>query len=336
MSDPTHLSDDEILGLARATAAPTLSTAESARLVRGFEQALADDAVSRRRAIGPAAAAAAVFFAAAAAAAGTAFLVDAATPTPAPVAAPALRAPAPVPALLPAVSAPVLAPAAVPDVPDVVVTPKKARVRAAASAANGNDPVSNPAAARDDLRAAAGVAAAAVAVGTDARAATVDLWGLSGRDPAIIDELDVVIAAEVDKAVVDDEALARVMRLSCELRLRHRRDSAAVAACRSFGQRFPGDRAALPLAFAAGGLAEELGDLDDAIDEYTRSIVLAPFMGGSGADGLLARARVRTRLGELDEARADLRLYLQKQRRPAATHDDEVQGLARALRVELP
>ena len=104
----------------------------------------------------------------------------------------------------------------------------------------------------------------------------------------------------------------------------------------AFGQRFPAYAAARALAFGAGGLAEELGDLRGAVDEYTRAIVLAPLLGTSGADALLARARVRTRLGDLDEARADLRVLLQSERRPAATHSDEVQGLARALRVELP
>ena len=51
---------------------------------------------------------------------------------------------------------------------------------------------------------------------------------------------------------------------------------------------------------------------------------------------LLGRARVRTRIGDLDEARGALRVYLQQERRPAGTHSNEVQGLAHALRIELP
>ncbi len=198
--------------------------------------------------------------------------------------------------------------------------------------------------AHGDLRGAAVVAAAALVDSDDPKSAGVTLWALAGREPAVLDVLDPLVFALTERGALDqnidvdndDDALARVMRLGCQLRLRHRRDAGAVTSCRTFGQRFPADTAARALAFGAGGLAEELGDLRGAVDEYTRAIVLAPLGGTSGADALLARARVRTRLGDLDEARADLRVYLQSDRRPAATHDDEVQGLARALGVELP
>ena len=328
------LSDDDLLELARSAARPTPTSSDSARLARQLEQSLADEVQSRRRAVSPAFAAAAIVCAAAASATTAFFLAPSLPAKTAPP--PAFVTPS-VPSSS-SVAVPPVTPLETVEVPDVIeaapvvdVAPTKATKKKPTKKSPPWQQQADRLSEQGDLRAAATAAAAAVVESPD-RGGAVTLWGLAGRDPRVIDALDGAIAA----AESDEEALARVMRLSCELRLRHRRDTVAVEACRAFGERFPNDRAARPLAFAAGGLAEELGDLDGAIDEYTRSIVLAPFMGASGADGLLARARVRTRLGQLDEARADLRVYLQKDPRPGDTHDDEVQGLARALSVELP
>ena len=132
----------------------------------------------------------------------------------------------------------------------------------------------------------------------------------------------------IDNAAVDD---ARSQRQQCASALLHQRTVAAIDLCRTYSQRHPDDIAAQPLAFGAGGLAEELGRLDDAIDLYTRCIVLAPLHGQSSADALKARARVHAAAGHLDDAAADLRLFLRL--RPAAGFDDDVRALARQLGV---
>jgi tetratricopeptide (TPR) repeat protein len=132
---------------------------------------------------------------------------------------------------------------------------------------------------------------------------------------------------------VDDE-LAGVrstdaMRLRCQHRLLHARDRRAMEACRAFGREHPQDPAARLLSFAAGRLAEDLGNLGWAEEEYSRALLLSPFAGLSGTDALLARARVRFNAGDVDEARADLRLYLHSE--PSARREADVAKLATAL-----
>jgi len=132
----------------------------------------------------------------------------------------------------------------------------------------------------------------------------------------------------------DDDAVARLRRLRCELHLRFGRDAAAMDVCASFIRHHPDDAGARPLAFGAGGLAEELGLLDHAIARYTDAIVLAPLAGQSSADALKARARVHARMGHDDDARADLRVFLSL--RPGGAFDDDVTGLATRLGMPLP
>lgn len=134
---------------------------------------------------------------------------------------------------------------------------------------------------------------------------------------------------------VDDR---RGARARCVDGLRWRRDREAFRACWLFGERFADDARAAEVAFAAGGLAEELVALDDAARAYSRAIVLsssnerdAPVLPGVMADALLARARVRAAQGELDDARADLGLFLHAV--PGAARRDDVVRLERALRM---
>jgi tetratricopeptide (TPR) repeat protein len=127
----------------------------------------------------------------------------------------------------------------------------------------------------------------------------------------------------------DNERQARLRRTRCETWLRHRRTVDAIDVCRSYSQHHPNDAGARPLAFGAGGVAEELGALDDAIDLYTRAIILSPLQGQSSADAIKARARVHARAGHHDDAAADLRLFLSL--RPAAAFDDDVRALADRL-----
>lgn len=122
---------------------------------------------------------------------------------------------------------------------------------------------------------------------------------------------------------------AEAMRLRCQHSLLHVRDQTAMEACRAFGQEHPQDAAARWLSFAGGRLAEDLGDLVWAEEEYSRSLLLSPFSGLLGTDALLARARVRFAAGDVGEARADLRLYLYRE--PAARHEPAVAELAVAL-----
>jgi hypothetical protein len=128
-----------------------------------------------------------------------------------------------------------------------------------------------------------------------------------------------------------DGALAQVktaeaMRLRCEQLLLRVRDASAVAACRAFAREHPEHPGARTLSFAAGRLAEDtLGDLALAEEAYTRALLLSPFSGLPGTDALLARARVRAARGDVDEARADLRLYLHNE--PQAAADGAVREL---------
>jgi hypothetical protein len=350
------LSDDDVLAALRRVPRPAPTAAETAAGARALEAALAADVVARRRAVSPLAVAAGLMFAAVAASAGTVLSLRALSSTDAsqpPPSSPSMASSTstrsalaipegPTPTLdtrrepsssttSPALTAPpststqdsvVAAPAPAPPSPKKRPSSKKALTWQEQADQLG---------AAGDVRAAAVVAARAFVGDNDAdvRAAQVLLWGLVGRDPRVVDVLDAA-ATDVD---VDDDAVGRALRLSCELRLRYLRDATAVTTCRAFGQRFPSHPAARPLAFGAGGLAEELGDLRGAVDEYSRAVVLAPLSGSMASEALFARARVRARLGDLDEARADLRVFLRADPRPLDAHSDEVRGLARALRL---
>ena len=141
---------------------------------------------------------------------------------------------------------------------------------------------------------------------------------------------DTAIVAAIDAADADDTE-RREHRQQCARALRHQRDGEAIEVCRDYSRHHADDVAARPLAFGAGGLAESLGRLDDAIDLYTRCIVMPPLRGQSSADALKARARVHARAGHVDDATADLRLFLRL--RPAAALDDDVRALAEHLHL---
>jgi tetratricopeptide (TPR) repeat protein len=128
-----------------------------------------------------------------------------------------------------------------------------------------------------------------------------------------------------------DVTEARALRDRCIDGLRSRRDRAALEDCRVFGQRFPAHASARALAFGAGGLAEELGLPREALAAYSRAVLLSPLVGSASDDALLARARVHAGLGEVDEARADLLIYLH--RSPQAAGAADVERLRRALRL---
>lgn len=353
-SPADDVDDDVLLAAVRRAPRPAPTAAETAAGARALEVALAADLAARRRAVSPLAVAAGLMLAAVAASAGTLLSLRALSPstdTPstrsdAPLSnhgaelgvlddeqastdTPSTDAPSTSAASSSSTPAPATASADEPvSAPVAPVPPTKARPSTSKKAQTWQEQADHLAGA-GDVRAAAVLAARAL-VGNndrDARAAQVLLWGLVGRDPAVVDVLD---AAVTD---VDVDAVGRALRLSCELRLRYARDATAVTTCRTFGQRFPSHPAARPLAFGAGGLAEELGDLRGAVDEYSRAVVLAPLSGSMASEALFARARVRARLGDLDEARADLRLFLRADPRPLDAHSDEVQGLARALRL---
>jgi tetratricopeptide (TPR) repeat protein len=121
-------------------------------------------------------------------------------------------------------------------------------------------------------------------------------------------------------------------RLRCEWGLAHRGDRAAVEDCRTFGRAHPDHPAAPALAFGAGRLAEiRLHDLPLAVAEYSRALLVADAAGVPSPEALFARARARAALGDAEEARADLRLYLHVA--PEARHRDEVRALATALEL---
>lgn len=144
-----------------------------------------------------------------------------------------------------------------------------------------------------------------------------------------------LLARRFPEAILSvDAALAGVhsadaMGLRCQHRLLHARDVSAMRACRAFAQEHPQVPAARVLSFAAGRLAEDLGELGWAEEEYSRSLLLSPFSGLSGTDALLARARVRSAMGDVGEASADLRLYLHSE--PTARREPAVAALASAL-----
>lgn len=177
------------------------------------------------------------------------------------------------------------------------------------------------------LDAGDGTAAARVLVSALARdeGAAADLALVARRFPAALETID------------DDLARLRgaeAMRLRCEQRLLRARDRRALDACRAFGQQHPEHPGARTLSYAAGRVAEdELGDLAAAEEEYSRALLLSPFAGLPATDVLLARARVRGALGDLEEARADLRLYLHQE--PLAERDPSVRRLATDLGVHI-
>jgi hypothetical protein len=175
-----------------------------------------------------------------------------------------------------------------------------------------------------------GVGAARVLVialdGGEAVAA--DLALVLRRFPGAFD----AVADDLARIGAREGGSADALRLRCAQGLLARRDLSTVEACRSFGRAFPQDPAARTLALAAGRVAEDdLGDLALAEEEYERALLLAPFSGLPATDALLARARVRAKQGELDEARADLRLYLHQE--PAARHQPDVAALMQSLAV---
>ncbi|MCC7111609.1 MAG: hypothetical protein IT382_20105 [Deltaproteobacteria bacterium] len=146
------------------------------------------------------------------------------------------------------------------------------------------------------------------------------------KAPAALDAVDTVLAPS---------RRPEAMRVRCELRLLYRRDRSAVEACRAFSQNVPEHPGARVLSFAAGRVAEdELGELEVAEAEYGRALLLSPVAGLPSTDALLARARVRAARGVLDEARADLRLYLHQE--PAGRSDPSVQALMLRLGVQAP
>jgi hypothetical protein len=159
----------------------------------------------------------------------------------------------------------------------------------------------------------------ALADGDDAAAPALAL--VAGRFPEALDDVDAELAALKS---------ASAMQVRCEQRLLHKRDREAVEACRAFGLEHPEHPAVRTLAFAAGRVAEDdVGDLEAAEEAYSRALLLSPFVGVTGTDALLARARVRAARDDLDNARADLRLYLHNE--PAGKNDPAVAALASRL-----
>jgi hypothetical protein len=208
-----------------------------------------------------------------------------------------------------------------------------ARAAAASTAPASTAPMSLRSAAtpRADVHGADGVNV----VGTVVHGA--DVHGADEARAVVVDVQDVVDAAaspHVDARTADSDDVreARELRDRCIDGLRSRRDRAALDDCRVFGQRFPGHPAARALAFGAGGLAEELGLPRDAIAAYSRAILLSPLVGSAWDDALLARARVYANVGALDEARADLSIYLH--RAPEAAGNADVEHLRHVLQLE--
>jgi hypothetical protein len=347
--------DDDAALLAAAKAASTTprpTAAQTARRARALERAIAQHALRQRRALPRRTVAAAALLVAGAASATTALLVGAfddgaAAADDARAAgqvvfgdaprgrgpSPALATPAGAPGLWPLAPLATDAPAptsatpqtAGPAAPTADGRPTTKRpVSAAAGAATGPaaSARANEAATSTGADAAAGAAGAEATTTSDGTA----VRGSRPRGRALLD------AGGALDAGSDDDRAARALRDRCAGGLRARRDRAAIDDCRVFGQRFPGHPAARALAFGAGGLAEELGLPRDAIDAYSRAILLSPLVGAAWDDALLARARVHAEVGDLEQARADLRIYLH--RSPAAVGHDDVQRLRRALRLE--
>jgi tetratricopeptide (TPR) repeat protein len=144
-------------------------------------------------------------------------------------------------------------------------------------------------------------------------------------------------AAAINAIEADDAARQSPegMRLICEWSLRYRGDAEAVASCQAFGQHYPAHPDMRSLALAAGRIAEfRLLDLRLAEREYSRAILLSQYANTPGTAALLARARCRSKIGEREEARADLRLFLHIQ--PEAKWREDVRSLAKTLDFTLP
>src|SRR5690606_6333157 len=105
--------------------------------------------------------------------------------------------------------------------------------------------------------------------------------------------------------------------------------------CQTFGRAYPAHPAVRTLALAAGQVAEtRLADLPLAVAEYSRAIMVSEYAGFSSSEALLSRARARSRLGDREEAQADLRLYLHVA--PEAYNRPDIRMLADALGVPAP
>jgi tetratricopeptide (TPR) repeat protein len=352
--------DEALLAAARASSpTPRPTSATTARRARALEQAIARHAERQHRAIPRRTVAITAFLVAGAASATTALLVGVGderafvAPEIAPDAAPVtstdgtrahVRAiePAldvsPTPARALAVAAPsttsTTASTTSTSTSTATSTATRPQFGAPAKKRSHADPTptASPSSAVDDALSSSTAAAPSLASG----ASTAD------DEPAavVVDVQDVgedaaheAVAASVEKDRDDDGVReARVLRDRCIDGLRARRDRGALDDCRVFGQRFPAHPAARALAFGAGGLAEELGMPREAIAAYSRAILLSPLVGSTWDDALLARARLYADVGELDEARADLRIYLH--RSPEAIDNADVARLRSALHLE--
>lgn len=332
------MSDDELLRLATDVPPPRATTARLEQHRQAIFDGIAAEHVSRRTAWSPLAAGIVAVVVAGAALAGTAVVLGrsgpalplaaegrtdadttdgADTPSTSPVDVDGAALVADVDA-----DANVLAPTVA--VADEVVEAPVVRAKPSSKGLTAKRPRSSPLA--QDI--------GTLVAGGDVRSASARL-GLAFRlDRATVDRAvdDAINTLDLDGG--DDDAVARLRRLSCELHLRFGRDAAAMDVCAAFIRHHPDNAAARPLAFGAGGLAEELGLLDHAIARYSDAIVLAPLAGQSSADALKARARVHARMGHDDDARADLRVFLSL--RPAGAYDDDVTGLATRLGLPLP
>jgi tetratricopeptide (TPR) repeat protein len=309
----SHHTDDELLAAVRALPAPRPDELTQRRRRATLDDAIAAEVQQRRRRLTPVAAALLVLGLAGSASAAVALAVA----WPRDVDTVAVE------------HVPAVAPASTPkphDAAVVVVEPDAAAVLPAASAGQdaGDVVVATPAPVhkrRVDV-----LDRLLSDVQRDGSRAARTAWmqqaerDFAGTDARLVQAID---------DASDNERQARLRRTRCETWLRHRRTVDAIDVCRSYSQHHPNDAGARPLAFGAGGVAEELGALDDAIDLYTRAIILSPLQGQSSADAIKARARVHARAGHHDDAAADLRLFLSL--RPAAAFDDDVRALADRL-----
>jgi hypothetical protein len=126
---------------------------------------------------------------------------------------------------------------------------------------------------------------------------------------------------------------AEGMRLLCEWGLRYRADRDAVRACQAFGRRHPSHPSVRTLALAAGRIAEHrLHDDVLAIEEYSRAVLVSRFAGVATTEALFSRSRCQARRGQLDEARADLRLFLSIE--PESSWRPEVAELTAKLGID--
>ncbi|MBM4281079.1 MAG: hypothetical protein FJ137_10070 [Deltaproteobacteria bacterium] len=329
---PLSAHDEALLAAAKAAAAMSLpSAAQTTRRARVINEAIARHAARQRRAVPRLTVAGVVFAVAGAASATTAWLALQA-PTVIVVAADDRPAATSSPATVHGGrAAPRAAPTVVADAASMVVsapaTPGSARetkdigTTATAPRAPGRAAVVPTTAATPTIL------AGATSDGVPSGVAVLPEFHEDRPGPLTESSFVADGAARAAADGADDDA--RALRDRCVAGLRVRRDRAALRDCRAFGQRYPGHEAARALAFGAGGLAEELGALTEAVDAYSRAILLSPLVGATGDDALLARARVHAARGDDDEARADLRIYLR--RAPQARDNVEVVRLARAL-----